>query len=151
LKFEAHRNNLDSNLDTIVERHKRAPRLSSSNSLKAGMAMERLSAHILVFAFVAIAACFPPAAQHDHPAPEKLGAVEFTTRCSPQAQAQFNRSVALLHSFAYGESEKAFREVLTTHSGCAMAHWGIAMTYYHQLWEPPINETSYAKGAASWR
>jgi hypothetical protein len=21
---------------------------------------------------------------------------------------------------------------------CAMAHWGIAMTYFHQLWEPPI-------------
>jgi hypothetical protein len=29
-----------------------------------------------------------------------------------------------------------------------MAHWGIAVTYYHQLWEPPINETSYAKGIA---
>ena len=110
--------------------------------------MERLSAHILVFAFVATAACLPLAAQHDHPAPEKLGAVEFTTSCSPQAQAQFNRAVALLHSFVYGESEKAFREVLTSDPGCAMAHWGIAMTYYHQLWEPPINETSYAKGAA---
>jgi len=112
------------------------------------MAMERLSAHILVSAFVATAACLPLAAQHDHAAPEKLGAVEFTTSCSPQAQAQFNRAAALLHSFAYSESEKAFRQVLTTDPGCAMAHWGIAMTYYHQLWEPPINETSYATGAA---
>ena len=74
--------------------------------------------------------------------------MDFATSCSPQAQARFNRAVALLHSFAYSESEKAFREVLTTDPSCAMARWGVAMTYYHQLWEPPINETSYAKGAA---
>jgi tetratricopeptide (TPR) repeat protein len=88
------------------------------------------------------------AAQHDHPAPEKLGAVEFATSCSPKAQIQFNRAVALLHSFAYSESEKAFREVIATDPACAMAHWGVAMTYYHQLWEPPLNAESYAKGKA---
>jgi len=98
LKFKADRNNLDGNVDAMVERHRRRPRLSSSNSLKAGMAMERWSAHILVLAFVATAACLPLAAQHDHPAPEKLGTVEFTTSGSPQAQAEFNRAVALLHS-----------------------------------------------------
>ena len=88
------------------------------------------------------------AEQHDHPAPEKLGTVVFPTSCGVAAQPQFNRAVALLHSFAYSESEKAFREVLATDPSCAMAHWGIAMTYFHQLWEPPVNEASYAKGAA---
>jgi tetratricopeptide (TPR) repeat protein len=88
------------------------------------------------------------AEQHDHPAPEKLGTVVFPTSCNAAAQPQFDRAVALLHSFAYSESEKAFRKVLATDSSCAMAHWGIAMTYYHQLWEPPLNETSYARGAA---
>ena len=29
-------------------------------------------------------------AQHDHPAPEKLGTVDFPTTCSPKVQAQFN-------------------------------------------------------------
>src|SRR6516165_6518769 len=87
-------------------------------------------------------------AQHNHPAPEKLGTVVFPTSCGVAAQPQFNRAVALLHSFAYSESEKAFREVLATDPSCAMAHWGIAMTYFHQLWEPPVNEARYTKGAA---
>ena len=87
-------------------------------------------------------------AQHDHPAPEKLGSVEFATSCSAKAQVQFNRAVALLHSFAYGDAEKAFREVQETDPTCAMAHWGVAMSYYHQLWEPPLNADSYMKGKA---
>jgi len=90
----------------------------------------------------------PIVAQHDHPAPEKLGKVEFPISCSEAVGREFNRGVALLHSFAYSESEKAFREVLATDPSCAMAHWGVAMTYFHQLWEPPINEETYAKGAA---
>jgi tetratricopeptide (TPR) repeat protein len=87
-------------------------------------------------------------AQHDHPAPGKLGTVVFPTTCMAAAQSQFNRAVALLHSFAYSESEKAFQEVLTADPSCAMAHWGVAMTYYHQLWEPPLDKSSYAKGAS---
>lgn len=89
-----------------------------------------------------------PAAQHDHPAPEKLGTVNFPVSCNAAAQSQFNRAVALLHSFTYAESETGFREVLILDPTCAMAHWGIAMSYYHQLWEPPLNATSYAKGVA---
>ena len=94
------------------------------------------------------AGSLPLAAQHDHPAPEKLGLVDFPIACSAAVQPEFNRAVALLHSFAYSESEKSFREVLALDPTCAMAHWGIAMSYYHQLWEPPLNAASYAKGAA---
>jgi tetratricopeptide (TPR) repeat protein len=97
---------------------------------------------------VICAASFALAAQHDHPAPEKLGAVDFPVSCNAAAQSQFNRAVALLHSFTYAEAEKGFREVLALDPACAMAHWGIAMSYYHQLWEPPLNATSYAKGSA---
>ncbi len=49
----------------------------------------------------------------------------------------FERAVALLHSFAYTASEKAFRDVAVADPSCAMAHWGAAMTYWHQLWAPP--------------
>ena len=90
----------------------------------------------------------PLAAQHDHPAPEKLGTVDFATSCAASVQSQFNRAVALLHSFAYSEAEKSFRAVLVLDPTCVMAHWGIAMSFYHQLWEPPLNAASYAKGAA---
>jgi hypothetical protein len=74
---------------------------------------------------------------HSHPAPEKLGTVTFTTSCSPGVSRDFERAVALLHSFAYTASEKAFSEVSVADPSCAMAHWGIAMSYFHQLWGPP--------------
>ena len=79
---------------------------------------------------------------HDHPAPEKLGTVWFPVSCKPAVQAEFNRAVALLHSFAYTAAREAFNTVAEHDPGCAMAHWGIAMTYFHQLWEPPIAASS---------
>lgn len=81
----------------------------------------------------------PASAQesHSHPAPEKLGTVTFATSCSPRVSRDFERAVALLHSFAYTASEQAFRAVSVADPSCAMAHWGIAMSYFHQLWSPP--------------
>ncbi len=85
---------------------------------------------------------------HNHGVPEKLGAVSFPTSCAAGVQQEFNRGVALLHSFAYSAAEHAFRAVEQRDPQCAMAHWGIAMTHFHQLWEPhlapaaiPIGET----------
>lgn len=75
---------------------------------------------------------------HDHPAPEKLGKVSFPISCSPPVQEPFNRAVALLHSFAYTAAAHAFQDVASTDPRCAIAHWGIAMTYFHPLWEPPL-------------
>lgn len=89
---------------------------------------------------VAILACALSTAladEHSHPAPEKLGNVLFATSCSPQVGPAFNRAVALLHSFAYSATEQQFRDVAAADPHCAMAHWGIALSYYHQLWSPP--------------
>ena len=92
--------------------------------------------------FLALAFLYPSLLaaqdQHSHPAPEKLGTVSFQTSCKPETQQQFNRAVALLHSFAYKVAEKAFHSVAEQDPQCAIAHWGIAMTHYHQLWEPPL-------------
>src|SRR4051794_13348822 len=85
-------------------------------------------------------------AQHDHPAPEKLGTVEFPISCKPAVQARFNRGVALLHSFAYADSAKEFQSILAQDPQCAMAHWGVAMSYYFQLWEPSLNAAREEKG-----
>src|ERR1700733_15172344 len=74
---------------------------------------------------------------HSHPPPEKLGKVSFSTSCSPNVARDFERSVALLHSFAYTASEQSFRKVAAADPTCAMAHWGIAMSHYHQLWSAP--------------
>ncbi len=75
---------------------------------------------------------------HEHSAPEKLGDVSFPISCRPAVQQQFNRGVALLHSFAYTAAESAFQQVADQDPKCAMAPWGIAMTHFHQLWDPPI-------------
>src|SRR6059036_1400890 len=87
-----------------------------------------------------------PAQEHEHPVPEKLGVVKFPTSCSASVQKDFERAVALLHSFAYSAAEKAFRDVSSADPKCAMAHWGIAMTYFHPLWPPPLPEENAARG-----
>jgi hypothetical protein len=87
-------------------------------------------------------------AQHQHAAPEKLGTVSFPTSCNPQVQAKFNRAVALLHSFTYEPAAEAFAEVARLDPDCAMAHWGVAMSGYHQLWQPPLPGDAVQKGRA---
>ena len=66
---------------------------------------------------------------------EQLGTVTFPTSCPAAVQKDFERGVALLHSFWYEEAEKQFVAVTKASPGCAMAHWGVAMSLYHQLWE----------------
>src|SRR5437868_13881929 len=88
------------------------------------------------------------AQEHEHPVPEKLGTVKFTLSCSANVQPEFERAVALLHSFAYSAAEKAFRDLIAKDPNCAMAHWGVAMTYFHQLWEPDVAATDLAPGQA---
>src|SRR5258706_9011974 len=57
---------------------------------------------------------------HRHDPAEKLGQVNFPISCNAVAQKQFNRALALQHSFQYSEAEKAFSEVSTTDAACAM-------------------------------
>src|SRR5262245_35911054 len=73
-----------------------------------------------------------PQGEHHHAAPagrpsEQLGKVSFPTSCIPAVQAQFERGVALLHSFWFSEGFKAFTAIADQDPGCAMAHWGIAI------------------------
>ncbi|HEV8700941.1 MAG TPA: tetratricopeptide repeat protein [Candidatus Polarisedimenticolia bacterium] len=70
----------------------------------------------------------------------KVGTVEFPTSCSAKAQPEFLRGVALLHSFFYEEARRVFTSAATLDPSCAMAHWGVAMTYYHPIWAPPTDD-----------
>ncbi len=88
---------------------------------------------------VSVAAKEPHQHQHEHSgdSAEKLGQVSFPVSCTPQAQKQFNRAVAWLHSFEYEEAEKVFTEVTVSDPKCSMGYWGIAMSNYHAIWAPP--------------
>src|SRR5919199_2780594 len=85
---------------------------------------------------------------HQHDPSEKIGRVNFPVSCNPQAQKQFNRAVAWLHSFEYEEAEKAFTEVTVTDPRCAMGYWGVAMSNYHPIWAPPT-EAELQKGSGA--
>lgn len=78
---------------------------------------------------------------HHHDASEKLGKVSFPISCAPGSQASFERGVALLHSFGYEDAEAQFVEVAKSDPSCAMAHWGIAMSLFHEIWERPQDST----------
>ncbi len=60
--------------------------------------------------------------------PEKLGKVHFPVSCIPAAQQEFDRALAMLHSFWYPQGLNAFSEVTKTNPSCAMAYWGIAIS-----------------------
>ena len=80
-------------------------------------------------------AAYPQEQAHPQDVPtEKLGTVHFATSCSPAVTPQFDRAVALLHSFEFGASIRAFNEVLAADSTCAMADWGIALS----RWSNPM-------------
>lgn len=74
---------------------------------------------------------------HHHSAPEHLGTAHFAVSCASAVTLAFNRAAALLHSFAYEDADLGFADVAARDPSCAIAHWGRAMTHYHQLWDVP--------------
>jgi len=87
----------------------------------------------------------------DAPAPGDLrsaGAVTFPISCNASVQADFNRAVALLHSFFYEEARRIFTAIAERDPTCAMAQWGIAQTWWHPIWTPPLPD-EFAAGKAA--
>jgi tetratricopeptide (TPR) repeat protein len=76
------------------------------------------------------------------------GKVEFPISCTPAVQSEFCRGVALLHSFFYEEARRVFTSVAERDPKCAMAQWGIAMTWWHPIWTPPTPDEMSAGKAA---
>jgi tetratricopeptide (TPR) repeat protein len=76
------------------------------------------------------------------------GKVEFPVSCAADVQSEFARGVALLHSFFYEEARRVFTSVAERDPKCAMAQWGIAMTWWHPIWTPPTPDEMSAGKAA---
>jgi tetratricopeptide (TPR) repeat protein len=72
---------------------------------------------------------------------ERLGTVSFPVSCSAASEVPFNRGVALLHDFWYEEARPQFDRIVVSDPTCAMAHWGIAMSVFHQIWDRPSADT----------
>ncbi len=83
------------------------------------------------FCFLILAAGATMAQEHHHATTdEKLGTVHFTNSCTPAAGKQFDRAVALLHSFEFRQAIDGFNSALKTDSSCAVAYWGISLSQW---------------------
>jgi hypothetical protein len=89
------------------------------------------------------------------PPPTRLGKVTLDNSCAPKVQAEFNRAVALLHSFWLDAASRGFQRVAAADPACAMAYWGEAIAGLHLInGEPSPAEISagaaaLAKGRAA--
>lgn len=86
-----------------------------------------------------------PMPAHDAAHEPALGVVDFENSCAPAVQAEFQRGVAMLHSYWFGYAGKTFRGVLEKDPGCAMAYWGIALDLLgNTLSGPPSRQNADA-------
>ncbi len=81
--------------------------------------------------------------------PEKLGEVNFFVSCNDAAQKEFNRAMALFHSFWFDPAKKSFSKVLQHDPECGMAYWGIAITSMGNPFAWPPSQNALKAGAAA--
>jgi len=74
---------------------------------------------------------------HEELTEAQVGIVHFPSSCLAAEQKPVERGVAMLHSFWYEEAEKQFQRIEKDDPKCAIAHWGVAMSLWHQLWNRP--------------
>lgn len=101
---------------------------------------------------VAILACtfvWLDGATVDAQSTERLGKINFPTSCAPAAQPHFERGVALLHSFWFGEAIKALQAAALADPSCGIAHWGTAVAYLGNPLAGPPAPRGLQEGAAS--
>jgi tetratricopeptide (TPR) repeat protein len=95
--------------------------------------------------FVSVAWC--DEVHHHALSQQEIGSIHFATSCAKMTEASFNQAVALLHSFQYEDSRRAFEAISDQDPACAMAQWGIAMSHYHGLW----HNGDTAAGRKAWQ
>jgi tetratricopeptide (TPR) repeat protein len=83
------------------------------------------------------------------PAPSRsaeYGTVKFPVSCRPAVQEQFERGVAMLHSFFFPETVKAFEGIIAADPDCAMAYWGLAISQRPNPLVPPWAADNLKRG-----
>jgi tetratricopeptide (TPR) repeat protein len=103
---------------------------------------------ILIIVFLITFASFRTGAIAESPDRygDNLGTVNFPVSCSESSQHLMERGVALLHHMTYAGARKIFEVTGEADPNCALAYWGVAMTYVHPLWLDPPNEEEMKLG-----
>ncbi|MEP6610136.1 MAG: hypothetical protein ABJA83_15885 [Burkholderiaceae bacterium] len=81
--------------------------------------------------------------------PEQLGRVSFPVSCNDAAQTEFNRAMALFHSFWFDPAIKSFQKVLQHDPECGMADWGIAIMSMGNPFAWPANPKAMQAAATA--
>ncbi len=84
--------------------------------------------NLLAIVLLILGASRSMAQEDQHGTGEKLGAVHFATSCNEVAQKEFNRAVALLHSFQFSRAIEGFNAALVQDATCGIAYWGISLS-----------------------
>jgi hypothetical protein len=75
--------------------------------------------------------------------------IEFAISCDHAVADEFNRGVALIHSFWFSEAINTFNNVLREDPDCAIAHWGIALGHWGNPFAGQRNAAQLARGQAT--
>ncbi len=78
---------------------------------------------------------------------EKLGKLSFPTSCDPKVQAEFERGVAMIHSYWFLVARRTFEGVLKQDPNCAIAYWGVAIDLLNNVFVAPPQR---ADADAAW-
>ena len=78
---------------------------------------------------------------------ERLGKLTFPTSCDPKVQAEFERGVAMIHSYWFLIARRTFEGVLRQDPNCAIAYWGVAIDLLNNVFVAP---PSRADAEAAW-
>jgi hypothetical protein len=101
-----------------------------------------LRGKLIATILLTLLACSTRGQEHQHSHDEELGTVHFSTSCNEAAQKQFNRAVALLHSFQFSRAIEGFNTVLAADATCGIAYWGIALSEWSNPFAPGAKDKS---------
>src|SRR5690349_8551397 len=104
--------------------------------------MKMDSVRIVAVTLLTLMAWSTPAQDRQRETDEKLGTVRFATSCNEVAQTEFNRAVALLHSFQFSRAIAGFDSVLTEDPTCGIAYWGMALSDWSNPFAPGAKDKS---------
>jgi hypothetical protein len=103
---------------------------------------EMVEVKLVAGTLLALVAWSSVAQEHQHGNGEKLGTVHFATSCNEVAQKEFDRAVALLHSFQFSRAIEGFNAVRRVDETCGIADWGIALSDWGNPFAPGMKEPS---------
>src|SRR5436190_11745034 len=86
---------------------------------------------------------------HDEPQAKKkenYGRVMFKTSCTAEAQKEFEKGLAQLHSFFFPETVKTFAAIPQIDPGCAIAYWGVAISQRPNPLVGPFDAATLKRG-----